>query len=140
LQAYLDAKLPTANIFYAFIIKGKFSYMKTRSVPAQQKPFPPLVEVTQKQPVFEFNGVEGTLVGFRCPAYVNGINLPGYHLHFLNTTKDAGGHVLEFKIIQAEAQVDYISEFKLILAGQEGDFYKIDLSKDQSVDLQKAEK
>lgn len=103
LQDFLDGVLPTGNIFYATKIEGTSSYMKTRSVPAQEKPYPPLVEVTKNQPIFEFSDVEGTIVGFRCPAYVASINVPGYHLHFLTKGKDSGGHVLEFEIIEAVA-------------------------------------
>ncbi|MFC2032792.1 acetolactate decarboxylase, partial [Chloroflexota bacterium] len=32
----------SSNIFYAIKIEGMFSYVKTRSVPAQEKPYPPL--------------------------------------------------------------------------------------------------
>jgi len=140
LQEYLDGILPTENIFYAFKITGTFSYMKTRSVPAQQKPYPPLVEVTKTEPVFEFNNVQGTIVGFRCPSYVSGVNVPGYHLHFLTASKDAGGHVLDLRIASAEASIDYTSEFKMILPGEGSDFYKLNLATDTGGDLEKAEK
>jgi acetolactate decarboxylase len=140
LQSYLDARLPTANIFYAFKISGKFNYIKTRSVPAQVKPYPKLVDVTKNQAVFEFKDVEGTMVGFRCPPYVNGVNVPGYHLHFLTAAKDAGGHVLELKTSQVEALIDYTSSFDMVLPDQDSDFYKFNFSQDQSSDIQKAEK
>ena len=52
-----NGMLPTSNIFYAIKIEGAFSYMKTRSVPRQEKPYPPLAEVTKNQPTFEFNDV-----------------------------------------------------------------------------------
>lgn len=140
LEGFLDSKLPTANIFYAIKIEGAFSHMKTRSVPAQQKPYPPLVEVTKNQPTFEFNDVKGTIVGFRSPPYVSGVNVPGYHLHFLTKDKDGGGHVLEFRVQEAAVMVDYTSEFSMILPGAGSDFYRIDLTKDLTKDLQKAEK
>ena len=132
--------MPTGNIFYAIKIEGTFSYIKTRSVPAQEKPYPPLVEVTQNQPIFEFNDVEGTIVGFRCPAYVAGINVPGYHLHFLTKSKDSGGHVLEFEIVEAVASIDYTSEFLMILPGDDSDFYEVDLTQDKQKELEKVEK
>ena len=140
LQDFLDGVLPTGNIFYAIKIEGMFSYMKTRSVPAQEKPYPPLVEVTQNQPIFEFNDVEGTIVGFRCPAYVAGVNVPGYHLHFLTKSKDSGGHVLEFEIVEAVASIDYTSEFLMILPGDDSDFYEVDLTQDKQKELEKVEK
>ena len=140
LEKFLDGMLPTSNIFYAIKIEGVFTYMKTRSVPGQEKPYPPLAEVTKHQPIFEFNDVEGTIVGFRCPAYVSGVNVPGYHVHFLTKDEDAGGHVLEFEVEQAVAYVDYTSEFLMILPGEDSDFYNIDLAQDKQEELEKVEK
>ncbi|MFH1775348.1 MAG: acetolactate decarboxylase [Chloroflexota bacterium] len=140
LEEFLDGLLPTDNIFYAIRIDGTFSYMKTRSVPGQQKPYPPLAEVTKNQPTFEFNDVAGTMVGFRCPAYVGGVNVPGYHLHFLTTGGNAGGHVLEFEISEAVASIDDTSEFLMILPGADSDFYKADLTRDKQEELEKVEK
>jgi len=140
LQKRMDTTFPTLNTFYAIKIEGIFSYMKTRSVPGQKKPYPPLVEVTKNQPIFEFNNVYGTIVGFRCPTFVAGINVTGYHLHFLTGNRYAGGHVLEFKVKQAVASADSTSNFLLILPGEESEFYKIDLSQDKQGELEKAEK
>ncbi|MBN1162091.1 MAG: acetolactate decarboxylase [Dehalococcoidales bacterium] len=140
LQEYLDGILPSINTFCAIKIEGTFSYMKTRSVPAQQKPYPPLVEVTKNQPVFEFEQVEGTLVGFRSPPFIIGLNMPGYHLHFLTKDKDTGGHVLEFIIGQADVFIDYTPDFMMILPGMDSDFYQIDLTPDNQDELEQAEK
>jgi acetolactate decarboxylase len=140
LEEFMDGILPTGNIFYAIKIEGTFSYMKTRSVPGQQKPYPPLAEVTKNQPIFEFRDVEGTIVGFRCPAYVAGLNVVGYHLHFLTKDKDAGGHVLEFTVEDAIACFDYTSEFLMILPGEDSDFYQIDLTTDKQEELEQAER
>ena len=54
LKRHIDGLLPSQNIFYAIRIDGNFKYIKTRSVPGQQKPYPPLVEVVKEQSVFEF--------------------------------------------------------------------------------------
>jgi len=113
-QKSLDNTLPTENIFYAIKIEGTFGHMKTRSVPGQQKPYPPLVEVTKNQPVFEFANIDGTLVGFRCPTYVDGINVPGYHLHFLTKGNNTGGHVLEFEVTKIVVLVNYTSNFLMV--------------------------
>jgi len=140
LPDFMEDTLPTGNIFYALRIDGQFSYVKTRSVPAQEKPYPPLAEVTANQPEFEFNDVEGLLVGFICPDYVSGVNVPGYHLHFLTGDKDAGGHVLEFIIEEAVISVDYTSEFLMILPGGESDFYQLDLTGDSQDEIDEVEK
>jgi acetolactate decarboxylase len=139
-QTFLDKIIPSNNIFYAVKLEGNFSYVKTRSVPRQEKPYPVLADVTQKQSIFEFTNVSGTIVGFRCPQYVNGVNVPGYHLHFLTSDRKAGGHVLDFTVKEAVTSVDYTSDFLMILPGKESDFYKLDLSGDNQGELEKIEK
>jgi acetolactate decarboxylase len=139
-QEFLDGVLPTENAFYAVRVDGVFSYMKTRSVPAQTKPYPPLVEVTAHQPEFEFRNVAGTLAGFRCPPYAAGVNVVGYHMHFLTESRDAGGHVLDFTIENATVKVDRTGDFLMILPDGGSDFYKIDLTPDNQEELEKAEK
>ena len=139
LEAYIDKLIPTKNIFYAVKVEGTFSYIKTRSVPKQKKPYQMLAEITKHQPVFEFQNVYGTVAGFRSPSYVNGVNVPGYHLHFLNKMKNAGGHLLSCTIKSAKIQLDYKKNFFLSLP-ETNDFYKVELEKDKSAEVQKVEK
>lgn len=139
LKADFNQYFPTPNLFYAVKIKGEFSYMKTRSVPEQTKPYPPLLEVTKSQPEFEFSSVKGDIVGFYCPAYAEGINVTGFHLHFLNADRNGGGHVLAFQIKNATLEVGYLSDFRLILPTS-GDFLGGDFTIDRSDDLDQAEK
>jgi len=106
----------------------------------REEQLPRGTDYAQLEPVFEFRSVEGTIVGFRCPAYVAGVNVVGYHLHFLTKHKDAGGHVLEFTVEEAIAYVDYTSEFLMILPDEDSDFYHIDLTPDKQEDLEQAEK
>ena len=138
-QDYLSDAIQEKNIFHAVKIEGTFGYVKTRSVPGQEKPYPPLVEVTANQPIFEFHDVKGTMVGFYCPEYVEGLNVPGYHLHFITEDRKAGGHVLEFSIKDAELSVDYTSELHMILPDTE-EFNSLDLAKSRKEELEKAEK
>jgi acetolactate decarboxylase len=35
------------------------------------------------------------MVGFRFPAYAEGIEVGGYHLHFISDDRTRGGHVLD---------------------------------------------
>ena len=140
MQSVLDKLMPSENIFCAIKISGTFNYVKTRSVPKQSKPYPILTEVTKNQAVFEFNNVKGTIVGFKCPQYVDGINVPGYHLPFLTEDGKAGGHVLEVNTQNSTATLDYTSSFNMILPDGDSDFYKIDLSGDTSQAIEQAEK
>ncbi|MCL6449529.1 MAG: acetolactate decarboxylase [Armatimonadetes bacterium] len=125
-------------MFYAIRIDGTFSYVKTRSVPEQAKPYPPLAEVTKNQPVFEMRNVRGTVAGFYCPPYVEGLNVPGYHLHFVAEDRRQGGHLLECSFQEGKVQMDQTREFYLtLLAGS--DFAVADLTTGRAEELKKAE-
>jgi acetolactate decarboxylase len=139
LEKFLDARLPSLNVFYAVRIDGTFRAMLTRSVPRQTKPYPVLKEVTKTQPTFSFKDVEGTLVGFRCPAYADGVNVPGCHFHFLTSDRRAGGHVLALSVKQARVQIDVTPHLALDLPSDR-DFSRADLGAGSASDLQQAEK
>jgi hypothetical protein len=66
------------NLFYALRVTGTCNSVKTRSVPAQTKPYLPLMQVTTGQPEFETDTVTGILSGFYCPPFVKSVNVPGY--------------------------------------------------------------
>ena len=135
----LDESLPSENLFYAIKISGKFKNVKTRSVPKQEKPYRDLVEVVKNQPTFEFENVEGTLVGFRCPPYSTGVNVPGYHFHFITKDKSGGGHVLDCTLDDVTVKTDTKMEFVMSLPGNR-EFLELDLSKDKEAELDKVEK
>jgi len=139
LERLIDASAPNQNLFYAIRITGQFRSMKTRSVLAQKKPYPPLKEVTSNQPEFDMNNVFGTIVGFRCPPYVNGINVPGYHLHFISGDRTRGGHVLSFEMINGRCDVDILEKFFLRLPDTK-DFAETDLSRDRNKELKDVER
>lgn len=128
LEKYLDDLLPTPNIFYALKIEGIFEYIRTRSVPRQNKPYSPLVEAIKNQPIFEFHQVKGTMAGFRYPGYPKGINVPGYHLHFITEDRKAGGHVLECRAHNVSIEVDYTSNFCMVLP-EDAEFYQANLER-----------
>lgn len=106
LKARIKKALPGLNIFYALRIDGFFQYVKTRSVPAQKKPYPPLAEVAKKQSVFEITDTMGTMVGFYTPEFGGKINVPGFHFHFLDQSASKGGHVLDISTLEVVVQVD----------------------------------
>ncbi len=139
IKSLLDEYAPNQNLFCAIKIRGKFSAMKTRSVPAQKKPYPALKVVTSNQPEFEMQNISGTIVGFRCPAYVKGINVPGYHLHFISSDHTQGGHILSFEVAAGECEVDILNEYYLTLPLYTKEFAETDLSKDRSKELEAVE-
>lgn len=139
LEAFLDLNLPSENLFYAVRVDGNFSYIKARSVPRQEKPYPKLADAVSTQSVFEFENISGTLVGFKAPEYVKGVNVPGYHLHFITADRSAGGHVLDLEMENGDAALDITSAFFIELPTS-GDFYNVELGQDLQADLEKVEK
>lgn len=115
LTSHLDAVLGSDNLCYTVRITGLFDYIKTRSVPRQEPPYRPLAEVVSEQAIFEFNSVSGTIVGFLMPPYVTGVNVPGWHLHFLADDLSGGGHLLDCCFDEAPAQIDVSDEIMLVL-------------------------
>ncbi len=139
LCAFIDRMSPNRNLFAAIRIRGKFSAVKTRSVPVQNRPYKPLSEVTKTQPEFELGTVSGTVVGYRLPQYVKGVNVPGYHLHFLSADGQRGGHLLNLRLESGTVEVDELNRFYMILPKLSDDFGKADLGRDRSKELKQVE-
>jgi acetolactate decarboxylase len=135
----LDGELASANLFYAIRVDGRFRHVRTRSVPRQSKPYPPLTTVTEDQPCFDLQAVSGTLAGFRFPAFAEGMNVPGYHLHFLSEDRQAGGHVLALQLESGRLAIDDTSNFHIELP-TDGSFLAAELGGDRAAEVRKVEK
>lgn len=139
LTLYLNSLLPSQNIFYAIKIKGSFDYVKTRSVLKQAKPYHKLDEVIKNQSVFEYHNIEGYIIGFWCPEYVKGVNVPLYHFHFISKDRMKGGHLLECSFKNADLEIDTTGKFYMVLPNTE-EFYKINLSGIEDKKIEEVEK
>jgi acetolactate decarboxylase len=106
LLARLDELIPAGASSCAIRLDGRFELVRARSVPAQSPPYRPLAEVVADQHVFELEDVAGTMLGFRFPAYAEGIEVGGYHLHFLSDDRRRGGHVLDSRSHGLQARLD----------------------------------
>jgi acetolactate decarboxylase len=104
--AALDARVPAEASSCAVRVDGEFELIRARSVPRQRRPYRPLGEVVADQHVFELRGLSGTLVGFRFPDYAEGLEVSGYHLHFISDDRSRGGHVLGCRPIRGRARID----------------------------------
>jgi acetolactate decarboxylase len=111
----VDRLVGDINICCAVRVDGCFEHVRTRSVPRQRKPYPPLVDVVKNQPIFELSGVRGSLVGFRFPDYAQGLNVAGYHFHFITADRSAGGHVLQCRLTGGELRVDHEADLRVEL-------------------------
>lgn len=136
---YLDQLSGNANIPIAIRIRGRFAKVHTRSVPAQTKPYPPLVEVARHQPEFHLENVSGDLAGFRLPPFVKGLNVPGWHLHFVTTNRTVGGHVLDLELIDGSVELAPVYTWHIRLPHAEGGFAEADLTRDRTSELRAVE-
>jgi acetolactate decarboxylase len=118
LLARLDELIPPDAASCAIRLDGRFELVRARSVPRQSPPYRPLTEVVLEQHVFELEDVAGTMLGFRFPGYVEGIEVSGYHLHFIDGDRRRGGHVLASRSDGLRARLDPSSELHVELPPQ----------------------
>ncbi len=67
------------------------------------------------QAAFERRDVEGTLVALWAPDYAQGINMAGWHMHFLSADRGCGGHVLEVSLERGQAAIASLRRFEMVL-------------------------
>ena len=102
----LRDRLDAAQRPTAIRIDGRFEAVRIRSVPKQDRPYPPLADVIARQQVSELIGVSGSMAGFRFPDALDGIEMVGSHLHFVTDDRTRGGHVLDYTVLEATAHLD----------------------------------
>lgn len=115
----LDARLPSANGVYAVRLDGRFETLRLRSVPRQKPPYRPIDQVVAGQNLYELTDVEGTLVGFRLPAYLAAVSGAGYHFHFIDRARRRGGHLLDLRGEALTVSVDQGAGVTLLLPEDE---------------------
>jgi acetolactate decarboxylase len=135
----MSARLPSQNMIYAVRVQGSFPQMKVRAISMQQKPYPTLEEAAKNQSIYMYANATGTIVGFYTPDFFKGLNVPGYHLHFLSDDHLTGGHILDF-VVPANTTVEYdiTPKFEMLLPTS-GAFTGVNLSQDLSEELVRVE-
>ena len=128
-------QLPTQNMAYAVSFHGTFPSVTVRAIPAQQEPYPTLSEAAANQSVYTYTNATGSVVGFFTPVFFEGLNVVGYHLHFISDDRQTGGHILDFTVPDGTvAEYDITPDFFMVLPTS-GPFTEIDLSQDLSDEL-----
>ena len=104
------------NSMHVVKIDGTFEKVDARSEAPYRSHHVTLKEVLgQNQKAFIFENIRGSLVGVYFPDYMDGINMPGWHLHFLSEDRTKGGHVFDVCIQSGLAKVDKISNIVIEL-------------------------
>ena len=123
------------NIFYFVRIDGTFDTLYYRSEYAQKEPYKPLAKAMETdQTFFNKENETGTIVGLYCPDFMDKLNSPGWHFHFITQDKKSGGHLLNLSSKKIAVQLDKKTDFKMILPEEEK-FQNMQLSKDMSKDM-----
>ena len=143
LKAALDKavteQVKDKNAFYMVKIDGEFNMAHVRSVPKQEKPYRPLNQIAEEQKEYKYDNVNGTIVALFCPDYMQGINLPTWHFHFITDERDKGGHLLDINVKSIKnANMDKIEDYNLVLPSSET-FSNMELATDLSKETEKTE-
>jgi acetolactate decarboxylase len=112
-QLWDDSNRPRAPT--AIRIDGHFEMVRVRSVPKQIPPYPLLAEAIDHEHRRELHDISGTMVGFCFPDGLSGIEIVGFHLHFVCDRRLHGGHVLDYTLRDATVRIDEATELHVEL-------------------------
>lgn len=104
------------NSMHVVRIDGVFEKVDARSEAPYRSHHISLKEILGKnQRAFLFEKVCGSLIGVYFPDYMDGINMTGWHLHFLSEDRSKGGHVFDVSIREGSVKVDKITRIEINL-------------------------
>jgi len=129
LEELLTGLFPKArNHFLVVRMDGVFRKVNVRTAGGQATPGEGMVDVCSRQTTHTFEGVRGTVVGFRCPQYVMGVNVAGDHFHFIAEDRQRGGHILAFETAgDVDISAAQMSKFRLELPTEDDEFNEAEL-------------
>lgn len=124
LEELLTGLFPKArNHFLVVRMDGVFRRVEVRTAGGQEREREGMVAVCARQTTHVFEGVKGTVVGFRCPGYVMGVNVAGDHFHFIAEDRQRGGHILALETEgEVEVAAAQMSKFHLELPTEDEEF------------------
>ncbi len=135
------AKANGENNIYACRIDGKFSEVYARSEMEQKsepyKTFAKVLETDQRE--FNFKNVSGTLVCVYFPKYMDGLNVAGWHVHFISDDRTQGGHVFNCALDEAVAYMGKTSGFTFSIPNTDY-FQKLNLTDVSQEEIESVEK
>lgn len=127
------------NSMHVVRIDGLFDMIDARSEAPYRSHHVSLKEMLGKtQKAFVFESIRGSLVGVYFPDYMDGINMPGWHLHFLSEDRSKGGHVFDVRLREGTAMVDKITNIEINLP-KEAAFDTYSLKQDLQAEIKSVE-
>ncbi len=117
LKTSLDLKIEEnfgLNSMHIVRIDGDFKKISARSEEAYRSHHITLKDVlANTQEDFYFGELSGTLICVYYPDYMDGINAPGWHLHFISADRQQGGHVFDLHMKKGSVKMDKISNIHI---------------------------
>lgn len=114
-EALVDERIGNPNLIAAVRFTGVFEDVHTRTVFCQCRPYPKMLDVVERQPTIRFGATRGLMLGFRTPSFFQGLNVAGYHLHFLDSEARRGGHMIDYRLLAGEVELAVISDIEISL-------------------------
>ncbi len=127
------------NSMHIVRIDGDFAKVDARSEAPYRSHHITLKDIlSQTQKAFIFDNIRGSLVGVYFPDYMDGINMPGWHLHFLSEDRTRGGHVFDVSLQEGAVKLDKISNIFINLP-KEAAFDTYSLKQDLQAEIKSVE-
>ena len=119
LRIFLDLRIEEEfglNSMHVVRIDGVFEKICARSELPFKSQHVRLKEILGRtQRDFCFDAVSGILICVYFPDYMDGINAPGWHFHFISDDQTRGGHVFDLVMKQGTAEINKISRIEIRL-------------------------
>lgn len=135
------AKANGENNIYACRVDGYFTEVYARSEKKQHsepyKTFAKVLETDQRE--FKFQNVSGSLVCVYFPQYMDGLNVAGWHVHFISDDRTMGGHVFNCALKEGTAYMGKTKGFTFLVPDTDY-FQKLDLTDVSKEEIESVEK
>lgn len=107
------------NSMHVARIDGRFTEVCARSESPYRSHHVELKDIlSETQKDFRFEDIEGTMICIYYPDYMDGINAPGWHVHFLSKDRTKGGHVFELDIASGSIQLTKLNQIEILLPSE----------------------
>ncbi len=138
LKRFLDISIDEAfalNSMHIVRVDGLFRKVMARSENGLKSRHVELKKILENnQQDFCFENIRGTLVCIYFPDYMDGINAPGWHLHFVSDDRTCGGHVFDIDLECGKASFTRISTIEIKFpATAEFDTYALKEASDKDI-------
>lgn len=115
LEAFILTQIPSRNYPMAIKIKAVVRNICIGSVPKQTKPYKTIAALENDFVPMHFGDRRVDMAGFYAPHFMFPIKSSGIHLHCVDETRQIGGHVLSFDLLEGTAEVQALQMFNLTL-------------------------